>query len=162
MVVDRRSLLNGTLLSGLAAFAPAQQSRSTSQDNRDDLAVARAINDLNATVQHAAQTSPELARIRDQQRVFLRANQKFPDFIEVGIGEPRRIGDRHDEWPSQPLVALHHHAHSAVGDLPASKRDPANERVGLLLRRDLKHAALTVDRSLVSTSRSSHERSWWR
>jgi hypothetical protein len=102
MVVDRRSLLNGTLLSGLAAFAPAQQSRSTSQDNRDDLAVARAINDLNATVQHAAQTSPELARIRDQQRVFLRANQKFPDFIEVGIGVWENVVDWHTRH-QQPM-----------------------------------------------------------
>ena len=102
MVVDRRSLLNGTLLSGLAAFAPAQQSRSTSQDNRDDLAVARAINDLNATVQHAAQTSPELARIRDQQRVFLKANQKFPDFIEVGVSVWESVVDWHIRH-QQPL-----------------------------------------------------------
>ena len=95
MVVDRRSLLNGTLLSGLAAFTPVQQSRSSSQDNRDDLAVATAINDLNATVQHAVQTSPELSRIRDQQRVFLRANQKFPDFIEVGVSVWESVVDWH-------------------------------------------------------------------
>jgi hypothetical protein len=95
MVVDRRSLLNGTLFSGLAAFAPEQQSRSSSQDNRDDLAVAKAINDLNTTVQHAVQTSPELARIRDQQRVFLRANQKYPDFIEVGLGVWETVVDWH-------------------------------------------------------------------
>jgi len=95
MVVDRRSLLNGTLFSGLTALAPAQQSRSNSQDNRDDLAVARAINDLNTTVQHAAQTSPELARIRDQQRVFLKANQKFPDYIEVGVAVWESVVDWH-------------------------------------------------------------------
>ena len=82
-MVDRRSLLNGTLFSGLAALSPAQQSRTSTQDDRDELAVARAIDNLNATVQHAVQTSPELARIRDQQRVFLKANQKYPDFLEV-------------------------------------------------------------------------------
>ena len=102
MVVDRRSLLNGTLLSGLAAFAPAQQARSNSPDNRDDLAVARAINDLNATVQHAAQTSPELARIRDQQRVFLKTNQKFPDYIEVGVTVWESVVDWHIRH-QQPL-----------------------------------------------------------
>ena len=102
MVVDRRSLLNGTLFSGLAAFAPAEQSRSSSQDNRDDLAVARALNDLNTTVQHAAQTSPELARIRDQQRVFLKANQKFPDYIEVGVAVWESVVDWHIRH-QQPL-----------------------------------------------------------
>jgi hypothetical protein len=104
MVVDRRSLLNGTLFSGLAAFTPVQQSRSSSQDNRDELAVAKAINDLNTTVQNAVQTSPELARIRDQQRVFLKANQKFPDFIEVGLGVWENVVDWHVRH-QQPLSA---------------------------------------------------------
>ena len=95
MVVDRRSLLNGTLFSGLAALTPGQQSRSSSQDNGDDLAVAKAINDLNTTVQRAVQTSPELARIRDQQHTFLKANQKFPDFIEVGLSVWEGVVDWH-------------------------------------------------------------------
>ena len=103
MVVDRRSLLNGTLLSGLAALTPGEQSRSGSQDTRDDdAAVAKAINDLNATVQHAADTSPELARIRQQQRIFLKANQKFPDFIEVGISVWESVFDWHIRH-QQPL-----------------------------------------------------------
>ena len=102
MVVDRRSLLNGTLFSGLAAFTPAPQSRSSSQDTGDDMAVAKAINDLNTTVQHAVQTSPELARIRDQQRIYLKANQKFPDFIEVGLGVWESVVDWHVRH-QQPL-----------------------------------------------------------
>jgi hypothetical protein len=102
MVVDRRSLLNGTLFSGLAAFTPAPQSRSSSQDTGDDMAVAKAINDLNTTVQRAIQTSPELARIRDQQHVFLKANQKYPDFIEVGIDVWENVVDWHIRH-QQPL-----------------------------------------------------------
>src|SRR4026208_299974 len=102
MMVDRRSLLNGTLFSGLAAFTPGQQSRTSSQDNRDDMAVAKAIDELNETVQHASQTSPELARIRDQQRLFLKANQKFPDFIEVGLGVWENVVDWHVRH-QQPL-----------------------------------------------------------
>jgi hypothetical protein len=101
MVVDRRSLLNGTLFSGLAVFTPEQQSRGGS-DNRDDLAIAKAINDLNTTVQHGIQTSPELARIRDQQRIFLKANQKFPDFIEVGLNVWESVVDWHVRH-QQPL-----------------------------------------------------------
>jgi hypothetical protein len=101
-VVDRRSLLNGTLFSGLAALTPGQQSRGSAQDNRDELAVAEAINNLNTTVQHAAQTSPELARIRDQQRVFLKASQKFPDYIEVGVSVWENVVDWHIRH-QQPL-----------------------------------------------------------
>jgi hypothetical protein len=54
-----------------------------------------AINDLNTTVQRAVQTSPELARIRDQQHTFLKANQKFPGFIEVGLGVWEGVVDWH-------------------------------------------------------------------
>jgi hypothetical protein len=95
MNVDRRALINGAVFSGLATLAPAQQSRSTSQSNADDVAVARAIDGLNTTVRFAIQTSPELARIRDQQRIFLKANQKFPDFVEVGIGIWESVVDWH-------------------------------------------------------------------
>jgi len=102
MVVDRRSLLNGTLFSGLAALTPVQQSRNSSPDARDDVVIARAVNDLTAMVQQAVATSPELARIREQQRVFLRANQKFPDFIEVGITVWESVFDWHIRH-QQPL-----------------------------------------------------------
>jgi hypothetical protein len=102
VVIDRRSVLNGTLFSGLAALSPAAQSRSSSQSANDDAVVAKAIDDLNATVRRTLETSPELARLREQQRVFLRANQKFPDFIEVGIAVWESIFDWHVRH-QQPL-----------------------------------------------------------
>jgi hypothetical protein len=46
--------------------------------------------------------TPELARIRDQQRIFLNANQKFPDFIEIGIGIWENLLDWHVRH-QQPL-----------------------------------------------------------
>ena len=46
--------------------------------------------------------SPELAHIREQQRVFLRANQKFPDFIEIGINVWESVYDWHVRH-QQPL-----------------------------------------------------------
>jgi len=102
MVMNRRSLINGTLFSGFAAFVPDQQGRTNSQGSADDGAVARAIEDLNTTVRHAIETSPELAHIRDQQRIFLKANQKFPDFIEVGVGVWESVFDWHVRH-QQPL-----------------------------------------------------------
>ena len=102
MVVHRRAIINGTLLSGLGAFAPAEQSRSNSQASADDAVVAKAIDDLSTTVRRAVETSPELARIREQQRIFLKANQKFPDFIEVGVAIWENVFDWHVRH-QQPL-----------------------------------------------------------
>jgi hypothetical protein len=102
MMVNRRSLINGTLFSGLATLAPDAQSRGGAQTTADEAAVAKAIDDLNSTVRRAVETSPELARIRDQQRTFLKANQKFPDFIEIGIGVWENVVDWHIRH-QQPL-----------------------------------------------------------
>ena len=100
--MNRRSLINGTLFSGWTAFAPGQQGRGSSQGNTDDAVVAKAIDDLNTTLRHAVETSPELARIREQQRIFLKTNQKFPDFIEVGVGIWESVFDWHIRH-QQPL-----------------------------------------------------------
>jgi hypothetical protein len=94
MVTDRRSLINGTLFSGFAALGSAPQSRSGSSGDADT-ASAKAVSELNDTIRRAVQTSPELARIREQQRIFLKANQKFPDVIEVGIGVWESVFDWH-------------------------------------------------------------------
>jgi hypothetical protein len=102
MMVNRRSLINGTLFSSLATLAPDAQSRGGAQTTADEAAVAKAIDDLNSTVRRAVETSPELARIRDQQRTFLKANQKFPDFIEIGIGVWENVVDWHIRH-QQPL-----------------------------------------------------------
>ena len=99
---NRRNMINGSLLAGFAAFAPGQQqSRSTSQSN-DDPAVVKAISELNDTIQRGLDVSPELSRIREQQRIYLRANQKFPDFIEVGITVWESVYDWHVRH-QQPL-----------------------------------------------------------
>jgi hypothetical protein len=71
------------------------QSVSARQSPADDEAVANAVQDLRAAVQSALQVSPELSRIREQQRTFLRANQKFPDFLDVGIGVWESVHDWH-------------------------------------------------------------------
>jgi hypothetical protein len=102
MVMNRRSLINGTLLSGVAALGAAPQSRSSSAPEASDSAMAKAVTELNDTIRHAVETSPELARIREQQRIFLRANQKFPDYIEVGIRVWESVFDWHVRH-QQPL-----------------------------------------------------------
>ena len=86
--------MNGGLLTGIAALVePQQGSRSGSQG--DDAIVARALYDLNDTLRRTLDTSRELVRIREQQRTYLRAAQKFPDFIEVGIAVWESVYDWH-------------------------------------------------------------------
>jgi len=86
--------MNGGFLTGIAALVePQQSSRSGSQG--DDAIVARAIYDLNDTLRRTLDTSRELVRIREQQRIYLRAAQKFPDFIEVGIAVWESVYDWH-------------------------------------------------------------------
>ena len=102
-MLNRRNVINGSLFAGLAAFAPGQQSRTTASSSDDSAVVAKAVSDLNGTLERFLETSPELARIREQQRVFLRANQKFPDFIEIGIGVWESVYDWHVRH-QQPLV----------------------------------------------------------
>jgi len=92
--MNRRALMNGGFLTGIAALVePQQSSRSGSQG--DDAIVARAIYDLNDTLRRTLDTSRELVRIREQQRIYLRAAQKFPDFIEVGIAVWESVYDWH-------------------------------------------------------------------
>ena len=92
--MNRRAWMNGGLLTGIALLvAPQQSSRSGPQG--DDAIVARAIYDLNNTLRTTLDTSRELVRIREQQRIYLRAAQKFPDFIEVGIAVWESVYDWH-------------------------------------------------------------------
>jgi len=102
-MLDRRSVINGSLFAGLAAFTPAPQARTTSSSTADEAVVAKAVEDLNGTIEKLLDVSPELARIREQQRIFLRANQKFPDFIEIGIGVWESVYDWHVRH-QQPLA----------------------------------------------------------
>jgi hypothetical protein len=95
--MQRRHLVSGGLLAGLAgafglAAAPARAQR---RDEGGDERTAAAIDELRKVFDRSLQVSPELARIREQQRIFMRANQKFPDYMEVGIGVWEGVYDWH-------------------------------------------------------------------
>jgi hypothetical protein len=99
-MMERRNLVgSGLLASAAALLTPAP---AASAQRSDDEAVASAIADLQKTVERGLAVSPELARIRDQQRTFLKANQKFPDFIDIGVGVWENLYDWHVRH-QQPL-----------------------------------------------------------
>jgi hypothetical protein len=89
--MERRELLSGGLMAGIGPALGLQ--RGTPQPDAEGISTA--IADLRETIDRRLQVSPELARIREQQRIFLRANQKFPDYIEIGIGVWESVYDWH-------------------------------------------------------------------
>ena len=95
--MERRELLSGSVMAGMgtALGGTALGFQRTGTQQPDDGRVSSAIEDLKETIDRGLLVSPELARIREQQRVFLRANQKFPDYIEIGIGVWESICDWH-------------------------------------------------------------------
>jgi hypothetical protein len=95
--MDRRHLVSGGLLAGLAgAFGfPSAAAGAPQRRDESDERTAAAVDELRKVVDRGLQVSPELARIREQQRIFMRGNQKFPDYLEVGIGVWESVYDWH-------------------------------------------------------------------
>jgi hypothetical protein len=97
-MVRRRDVMGGSLLTGLAALMlPA--SAAAQQQERGDQAIADAIDKLRTEVVKAQECAlgpcATVAIIRAQQNTFLRANQKFPDFIDAGIEAWQALYDWH-------------------------------------------------------------------
>jgi hypothetical protein len=92
--MERRQIVSGGLAAGFATVLGATPGTAQTQDSGDDRTAA-AITELRQAIERSVAVSPELAPIREQQRAFLKANHKFPDFIEVGIGVWERVYDWH-------------------------------------------------------------------
>jgi hypothetical protein len=96
-MVERRALMGGGLLAGLTTMMATEASEAAVAD---DGQVSGAIDALRKTVEDqfdAVYTSKwrAVGRIRQQQRTWIRATQKFPDFIEIGIDVWDNIYDWH-------------------------------------------------------------------
>jgi hypothetical protein len=103
MMIDRRGLLTvGGLLGALApagegtAFAEGQLSERTTQD------IVAALNSIKSTIA-AQQTFAEVAQVRTRQMDFLKAQGKFPDFMEVGTDIWTAVYDWHVRF-QQPMT----------------------------------------------------------
>jgi hypothetical protein len=93
------------MLAGAAAMLGGAEPAAAAAVQRDDAeAVARAVRELTEAVERARSVSPELTRIREQQRIFLKSNQKYPDYMEVGIDVWDSVYDWHVRH-QQPIAA---------------------------------------------------------
>src|SRR6185295_18233277 len=96
-MVQRRAVITGTMLGGVlsALTAPSEASENLEGSaalqsqtanplvERRLQEVADALQSVRDEMAHQA-TFWELSAVREQTRSYLRANGKFPDFIEVG------------------------------------------------------------------------------
>ena len=108
-MVERRDVIGGGLAAGLSALfgGDAAEGAQTTQRNSGsdaDAATATAVDALRALFEHRHE-SPEIAQIRAQQRMFLKSEQKFPDFIDVGIDVWEHLHDWHVK-NRQPLTIV--------------------------------------------------------
>lgn len=90
-MLSRRDLFagGGVLTRLRPAPAAAAQRCGNDIDNGAINDIAAAVRDL----RHPAASSI-VSQVRDRQRAFLRQNQKFPDFIEVGV----RVWEGLEDW----------------------------------------------------------------
>jgi hypothetical protein len=109
-MVDRRTLVGGSLVTGLTALVAPGSGEAAAAAPEDDQQTALAVERLRATVERqfdAASVEPwrGVALIRQQQRTWLRSTGKFPDYIEIGI----------DVWDSVYDWHVRHQAPVTIG-----------------------------------------------
>ena len=110
-MIRRRNLVTGGLLGGVLGAlgggddveaAPAVAAGGADVTDQTIARIADAITGLRSEVQ-ALKAFPEIAAVRDAQLTHLRANGKFPDYIEVGTTQWYAVHDWHIRW-QQPLA----------------------------------------------------------
>jgi hypothetical protein len=108
-MIPRRQVLGGGLLGGvLGAMAGAESEAADGvaaaaqrSDEIDMREVVQAINSLKTEL-HNQSLFTEIAAVRDAQKMFLRANGKLPDFIDVSSDIWFAAYDWHVRW-QQPI-----------------------------------------------------------
>ena len=97
----RREVMGGTLLAGLSALLVPKPVAASGAEQRDsDAAAATAIDKLREVIEqqgNACALGPcsIIANIRTQQKTFLRANRKYPDYIDTGVDAFEAVYDWH-------------------------------------------------------------------
>jgi hypothetical protein len=101
-MVARREIVGGTLFAGLAALLVPRPVAAAGEEQREgaDAEVAKAIDRLREAVEQQGSACglgqcATVANIRNQQKTFLKANRKYPDYIDAGIDAWEAVYDWH-------------------------------------------------------------------
>ena len=103
-MIERRRLFGGSVVAGAAAMLAGAEPAAAAAQRDDGEVVARALRDLTESLEQGQRVPEAVTRIREQQRVYLKANQKFPDYLEVGIDVWESVSDWIVRY-QQPIVA---------------------------------------------------------
>jgi hypothetical protein len=103
-MMERRNLVGGGLVAGLTALlAPEADAAAAQRAGDDGEQVSRALGELRATIENNYNRPwRPIALIREQQRMWMIANHKYPDFIEVGLELWEALHDWHIRF-QQPI-----------------------------------------------------------
>ena len=99
--MTRRKLFAGGLLAGLAGVAvrPDEAVAATDQSDSAVNSLRTVLEEIRKDIRSQLSCSPticqEVDMIRQEQRRFLKASGKFPDFIDIGIDIWERLCDWH-------------------------------------------------------------------
>jgi hypothetical protein len=101
--MNRRTLINGTALSALLA-APQESEAAGGVVDASDRQMEQVVLAVKAVRDEITRQTSfwEIAAVRDQFRSFLRANGKFPDFVDVGAEVWQQVYDWHVRF-QQPI-----------------------------------------------------------
>jgi hypothetical protein len=106
-MVDRRQIMTGGVLGSVLGVLGAESAEASVQSGGGDQLergldrVVRAVDRLRESLD-GQRAFPEIAAIRDVQKTYIRANNKVPDFLDVGIDVWYNVHDWHVRW-QQPL-----------------------------------------------------------
>jgi hypothetical protein len=126
--MERRQMIGAGLAAGLAGLAAVDTAEAAAQG---ESRVREAIGQLSYTLDRRLdllQPGPlgAVAPVREQQRIFMRANHKYPDFIEVGL----------DVWESLYFWHIAHQQPVTTGRLADGRFTIAFMFTTVILRSD--------------------------
>lgn len=103
-MVQRRNLMGAGLAASLAALVAGEEAEAAAAQRDDG---SREVSNEVRQLRQAIETNfnrpwTSIARIREQQRIWLRANHKYPDFIELGADVWDALYDWHVRY-QQPI-----------------------------------------------------------
>lgn len=100
-MLSRRDLIfSGATLGQLRAEADQAQGASSYRDTAVLGDIANALKEL----RHPS-SSPLVTQVRERQRIFLRLNQRYPEFIDVGVAVWEKIQDWHVDTGQEMKIA---------------------------------------------------------
>jgi hypothetical protein len=101
-MVERRNLVGGGLAASLTALIAGGEAEAAQQTGHDPQ-LTEAVNNVRQSIDNLHTGAwARVNQIREQQRIWLRANHRYPDFIEIGVDIWDALYDWHVRY-QQPI-----------------------------------------------------------